>query len=202
VILPKRFKLHEAAGAKDGLFAWAAVAMTGHHLVASDGAVMAVVPILPPGTQNVDLPMLENGEQDGDCRLIPLPVYKAAVQGKTGEGRMVVDLQQARSQPAPGKPWTVAPLHEGEFPDSWADYQALSDGPEEAQMVEVILDAERLVRLARAIGAAEGVRLRFFVTRETGRMDGQTSAPTNIECRPAREPESGPWGTLGGQIVP
>lgn len=205
--IPKRFKLHEATGPDAAGYAWESVLYTGDKLVASDGHVLAVVPVLPAGDRSGrDFPQLEPGDEGGQTVLLPLAVVKAAVQGKTGEGQIrvtdapegVYGSKAAFGRPGEGKPWTTTPLREGEFPDSWADHKALDDSsaPEGSAVVEIILDAERLVKAARAIGAAHGLRVRFYA--RDGCLDDRLPV---LELRPAREPQGGPWAALGGQVV-
>jgi len=203
--IPKRFKMHEVAGDDDEMYAWNSVLFTRGVLVASDGHVLAVVPVLSE-TDHTDrnLPRMDPGEKDGssDAVLLPLAPFKAATQGKTGEGHLRLEDMPgacaAFGRPADGKPWTAAPLRDGAFPASWAEHRALrsEDAPEGARLVEVILDAERLVKAARAIGAADGLRVRFY--ERDGKMDPRA---TVLELRPAREPEGGPWAALGGQVM-
>ena len=47
--IPKRFKLQEATGPDAAGYTWEAVLLTKGRLVASDGHVLAVVPVLPEG---------------------------------------------------------------------------------------------------------------------------------------------------------
>lgn len=213
---PKRFKMHEAAGVDDGTHNFASVLLTRGKLVASDGHVLAVVPVLPEDDYSgKDLPQFEPGEGEGPAKpaLLPLEAVKAATQGKTGNGQLKIltgeygePKEAAFGRPGEGKAWTSAPLQEGAFPESWVDHSGLkppamlADALErvgaDTQMVEVILDAERLVKAARAIGAAHGLRVRFYM--RDGKLDDRTPV---LELRPAREPEGGPWAALGGQVI-
>jgi hypothetical protein len=123
-----------------------------------------------------DLPRLERGEVDPEGLLPPKAVQEAS-QGSTGEGRLVVvDSRAVEAQRAEDKPRLLL------------------------EVVEVCLDAELLVRLSRAIGATEAVRLRFLVDSD-GRCGAEEGLHGLIDVRDAHDTSGGPRAVLGAYIT-
>jgi hypothetical protein len=188
---PKRFALHEAASSKPGSgpFQMDVIQAHGDCFVAVDGPGMAIVPILGVKERSgADLPRLEPGE-DPPRGVLPPKAFQEAAQGVSGWGRLVVVAQNAvEAQRSPEKPWMrfERPV-QGDLPPIQQVIDTV-DGkaPLGARYVEVCLDAEVLVRLSRAIGANEAVRLRFLVDND-GKCRGSGEAHGFIDIRDARD---------------
>ena len=200
---PKRFKLHEAAAPKPTTpYQCDVIQAHGDHLVATFGAGLALVPIVRHDERaGADLPRLERGEADPEGLLPPKAVQEAS-QGSTGEGRLVVvDSRAVEAQRAEDKPRL---LLERPPAGSLPPYQGILDtvdaGYPTEQVVEVCLDAELLVRLSRAIGATEAVRLRFLVDSD-GRCGAEEGLHGLIDVRDAHDTSGGPRAVLGAYIT-
>lgn len=195
VKIPKRFKLHEAAGRFLRI-------VRGGYIMAVDHASLVYVPIFNPGTRR-PLPEAEIGELPEAFvgRPIPPKAMAVAVQGTKGEGLIHFVLGAVEANSGDGKPWVrhEAPTDDGLTEEASVELQAIADRVHLAplagrQEVEVVLDAEALVRVSRAIGAGgDGVRIRFHIDQQTGRCDTDRGL---IEVRPAKEPSGAAFGVL------
>lgn len=202
--IPKRFKLASAAASKarpeTGLHL-DCVHLNAGRLIASNGQGAAVVPILDsqdrPGS---DLPRMEPGEEISSRRL-PLQAIKEATKGKVGIGTLRPAEESTEAQSADGKQWirVDTPAPAGDVPNFDAALELTeTTAPSTHRYVEVALDAQLLAGIAQAIGAEEGVRLRFLVSKETGRADGEAHGA--VDVRPLREDDGG-RGILMIQVV-
>ena len=200
---PKRFKLHEAAAPKPTTpYQCDVIQAHGDHLVATFGAGLALVPIVRHDERaGADLPRLERGEAAPEDLLPPKAVQEAS-QGSTGEGRLsLVSEYRVEAQRAADKPRI---LLDRPFPGNLPPYRGILetvDAPSPTgQLIEVCLDAELLVRLSRAIGATEAVRLRFLVDSD-GRCGAEEGLHGLIDVRDANDPTGGPRAVLGAFIT-
>lgn len=201
MIWPKRFRLHEAAASKADDTPYQTEVVQGHGsmLYAVDGVGVAQIPVLGPTERSgADLPRLEQGE-DPPTGVLPPKAIQEAAQGSSGHGRLVILGPHAvEAQRDAGKPWMrFERPTQGELPPVHEVFQRASqEPPAGAQRVEVCLDAEALVRLSRAIGAGEGVLLRFLVD-DGGRC---TADHGLIDIRDADRPEDGPRAVLAAVV--
>gem|GEM_PF-5689137 len=197
---PKRIKLHEAAAPKPTEpYQCDVVQAHGDHLVATFGAGLAVVPVLRHDERpGADLPRLEMDE-DPPTGLLPTKAVQEASQGTKGEGRLsIVSDFAVEAQRADDKPWVRM---ERPWPGNLPPFRAILDTVDaessSGRTVEICLDAELLVRLSRAIGAQEAVRLRFTVD-----ADGCCKAEHGlIDVRDATDSAGGPRAVLGAYIT-
>lgn len=192
--VPKKYKLDKAAAPKarpeTGLHL-DCVHVLGDRLLASNGDGAAVVRILdthedPAAVQVVRLESGE-GRQEG---ALPLQAVREATKGKTGLGTLRLGERSTEAQAASGKAWLRVdnPEPGGQVPNfdhalELTEHQA----PPTHRYVEVNLDAQLLAGLAAAIGAEEGVRLRFLVDKESGIADAGGDAHGAIDVRPIRD---------------
>jgi len=163
VRIPKRFQLHLACGEDTPALELGTIRVDGDRLVATDGVIAASLPVSGHGVA------LSPGEPLVDGLRIRPAAWATAVKGTTGEGRLTLlpDARTHVAESAPGRPLVhfTAPttVAGAEVPPVLeaieAAFERLSDG----FPVEILLDPEALHRLARALGAREGVRLRFSV---------------------------------------
>lgn len=201
---PKRFKLHEAAASKPDDTPYQTEVIQGHGpwLYAVDGVGVARVPVLGVSERSgADLPRLEAGE-DPPMGIIPPKAVQEAAQGSSGQGRLVLLGPHAvEAQRDAGKPWMrFERPAQGELPPVDQVFRTVAqEAPPGAQEVEVCLDAEALVRLSRAIGAGEGVRLRFLVDGE-GVCSAENGAHGLIDVRDADRPDDGPRAVLAAVV--
>lgn len=189
--IDKRYRLHEVA-TRDGGDHAEAVRADGNRLIAVGTASLAVVPILLPGQRSGStLPRLELGEDAPDALIAPRAIAEAT-RGSKGEGILRIGKDTTEVCAGDGKPWTRWENPTGTFP-TVDEILSMPERPpsETHEYVEVCLDAEALVRVSRAIGADEAVRLRFLVNKITGRCDAAGEAHGAIEVRPVREPDDG-----------
>lgn len=202
---PKRFALHEAAARKpdQSPFQTDVVQAHGNRLIAVDGVGVAMVPVLAVAERSgADLPRLEPDERP-PMGVIPPKAIQEAAHGSTGEGRLVVVSPAAvEAQRGPGKPWVRFDRPPtGELPPVAEVFEIVDrPAPEGHRSIEVSLDAEALVRLSRAIGAQEAVRLRFLVD-EQGRCSGEAGAHAFIDVRDVRNLEGGARAVLAAFVV-
>lgn len=200
--LPKRFKLDQAASTKprpETELHLDVVHVQGQpgqapRLVVSDGDGAAVVPILSPDERpGADLPRLEPGEVLS-LGLVPIQAVKEATKGTKGPGLLRIGERATEAQAGPGKAWLRVdnPEPAGRVPN-FDEALSLTGQPAPAshRYVEVALDAQLLAGIAAAIGAEEGVRLRFLVNNESGRADAAEMAHGVIDVRPIRENDGG-----------
>lgn len=204
MIWPKRFRLHEAAASKADETPYQTEVVQGHGsaLYAVDGVGVARIPILGPDERpGADLPRLERDEGPPMGVLPPKAVQEAA-QGASGSGRLVILGPHAvEAQRDVGKPWMrFERPTQGDLPPVQEVFAtAAQEPPAGVRRVEVCLDAEALVRLSRALGAGEGVRLRFLVDQE-GRCSAEGGAHGLIEVRDADRPDDGPQAVLAAIV--
>lgn len=200
--LPKRFRLHEAAGSEGATGDYVeAIRADGDRLISVDTASFSVVPILASDERpGVDLPRLAAGEGRPDALIAPKAIAEAT-RGTKGEGRLQIGPESTEVTGGDGKPWVRFDNPVGSFPPI-DDVLELTRRPAPSghRHVEICLDAEALARVARAIGAREAVRLRFLINETTGRCDASGEAHGAIEVRPVREPDAGS-GVLMAVIV-
>lgn len=197
---PKRIKLHEAASPKPTEpYQCDVVQAHGDCFVATFGAGLAVVPLLRHDERpGADLPRLELDE-DAPTGLLPTKAVQEAAQGTKGDGRLsVVSEYAVEAQRADDKPWVRL---ERPVPGTLPPYRAILETVDAStaigQSVEICLDAELLVRLARAIGAQEAVKLRFTVD-----ANGHCNAEHGlIDVRDATDTQGGPRAVLGAYIT-
>lgn len=187
--VPKRFRLHEVGET--------AVHIHQDSLVAVGHASVVRVPIRSIGPPVDDVLRLEPAEDMPKVTQFSSKALRVAAQGTKGEGFVRFLDTGTEACAGGGKPWTRHELTDEPFPEQELGdiFDRLHLPPAEGRHdVEVVLDAEALVRVARAIGAGgDGVRLRFHVVTETGRCDTERGM---IEVRPARSPSGGAWGVL------
>lgn len=172
-------------------------------MYAVDGVGVARIPVLGPAERSgADLPRLEHGEVP-PLGVMPTKAVQEAAQGGSGTGRLVVLGPHAvEAQRDAGKPWMRFECPpRADLPPVLAIFDRVAqDPPAGSRLVEVNLDAEALVRLSRAIGAGEGVRLRFLVDAE-GRCSAENGAHGFIDVRDSESPNSGPVAILAAVIV-
>lgn len=200
--LPKRFKLDRAAASKarpETELHLDVVHVQGQpgqapRLVVSDGDGAAVVPILGPNDRpGADLPRLEPGEALS-LGLVPLQAVREATKGTKGVGLLRIAERATEAQAAPGKAWLRVdnPEPAGRVPNFDEALDATGhQAPSTHRYVEVALDAQLLAGIAAAIGAEEGVRLRFLVDNVSGKADAANLAHGIIDVRPIRESDGG-----------
>jgi len=182
MMTPKRFKLAAAVRDKDpgdGLPLQAVVARDG-YLWASDGRVVARVPLLGPEERpGADLPRLEPGE--APPAVLAPRAWAEATKGRTGEGRVVAQEDATEASAGPGKGWVRHGLpHAAPGGAVWQSLQGIVERAQEpagggARTVEVSLDAKALMALSIALGGEGGIRLRFHVGGD-GRPDAAQGA--------------------------
>lgn len=201
---PKRFRLHEAAASKADETPYQTEVIQGHGsaLYAVDGVGVARLPVLGPDERpGAELPRLERGEAPPVGVLPPKAIQEAA-QGSSGAGRLVILGPHAvEAQRDAGKPWMRFDRPaQAELPPVQEVFErVVQEPPAGAHWAEVCLDAEALVRLSRAIGAGEGVRLRFLVDQE-GRCSAEHGAHGFIDVRDADRPDDGPRAVLAAVV--
>lgn len=187
--LPKRFKVHEAAGG--------CILHHGDRLVVFDHASVVSIPVLGPSDRaGADLPRLEAGECVPAVRAVSPKAFQAASQGSKGEGLVRLTAEAAEACSGEGKGWVRhADPDLAALPDAAEHFRRLYLPPAEGRReVTVALDAEALVKVSRAIGAGgDGVRLRFHIVEETGECCLDHGM---IEVRTPREPSGGAFGIL------
>lgn len=153
--IPKKFELHLAAG-QDGEFQLNVLRVLGGRVCATDSVVVAALPL---GSEI----QLDPGEAMPDGALLVPQAWAQAVRGKQGLGSLW--LSETGTQIAcvgEAKPMLhFAPvIAKGQVPPLEL---ALEEAEAQQGATSIILDAEALHRLARALGAREGVRLEFRV---------------------------------------
>jgi hypothetical protein len=165
--IPKRFQLHLAAG-QDGV-----LQVLDGRVCATDGVVVAALPF---GSEV----QLDPGEVVPEGSFLVLHAWAQAVKGSQGAGSLW--LSETGNQIAcagEGKPTVhFAPdTRPGEAPPIALVLEEI-----EAQRgaASLLLDAEALYRLSRALGAGEGVRLEFRLN-ETGRCCSSMIRVTPVE---------------------
>lgn len=200
--VPKRFKL--AAAVADKVAADELPLTAIYHrdgaLWATDGRCIARVPLLEPGARpGAELPRLEKGEA-APVGPIPPRAWAEATKGTKGEGRLVATPTGHEGQADQGKPWVRAEAPPGDLsPEQWAELQGALQAAQAApgagyRVVELSLDAEALLALARALGGDGGVRLRVVVQDATGRPDAAHGAVL-VQPTDRRGPDE-PMGVL------
>jgi hypothetical protein len=188
-------------GEPNDQFATHAIRADGNRFVAVGQGHMVVVPILGRDERSgADLPRLEGTEPRPDA-LISAKAMAEATRGSKGAGRLDIRPVRTEAQSTTDRPTMTFMNHEGSFPaiDEVIN-RVNTPAPETHTYVEVMLDAEALARIGRAIGAQEAVKLRFLVNKNTGRCDASGLAHGAIEVRPVREPDAG-LGVLMATIV-
>jgi hypothetical protein len=202
VKLPKRFKLDRAASAKPRPETELHLDVVhvqdqpgqGMRLVVSDGDGAAVVPVLNHDERpGADLPRLEPGE-GLSLGLVPLQAVREATKGTKGPGLLRIGERSTEAQAQPGKAWVRVenPEPAGRVPNFDEALDATGhQAPPTHRYVEVALDAQLLAGIAAAIGAEEGVRLRFLVDNVSGKADAANLAHGIIDVRPIRENDGG-----------
>lgn len=156
--IPKRFELHLACGEDTEALRLHVIRVVGGRLCASDGVVVAAVPVGPGGvTREPGEELLEGAQVEPDA-------WRNAVHGSKGEGTLRLTFDAQLSQAAPDKPELRYPAPDRKSPTQ--ELPPVGAALAEARHVdhadaEIILDAEALLRLQRALGASEGVRIRF-----------------------------------------
>lgn len=192
--VPKHYKLDKAAAAKPrpetGLHL-DCVHVLGDRLLASNGDGAAVVRILDPAEEPAltGAVRLEPGEERQEA-VLPLQAVREATKGKTGLGTLRIGERSTEAQAASGKAWMRVdnPEPAGQIPNfDHALELTERPAPETHRYVEVNLDAQLLAGLAAAIGAEEGVRLRFLVDKESGIADAGGDAHGAVDVRPIRD---------------
>lgn len=169
--IPKRFELHLAAGEDQGTMQYDAVRIEGRALVATDGIVAARIPIGNGGVRP------EPGEDLVEGAAINPKAWAAAVQGSTGEGTLRLSFGAQTAVSGDRKPSMVfaPPETPGERPPIGELLRSAAEVVDTERTVRIMLDAEALHRLARALGS-QHVELRF----EADEYGNATSEPAFV----------------------
>lgn len=197
---PKRYRLHEAVASRkvESPYQMDVVQAHGKYLVAVDGPGLALLPVLETNERmGADLPRLETGEE-APFGVLPPKAFQEASQGTSGVGRIQVAHDTVEAQRAQDRP--VLRFERPDRRELPPISDVLDQVDREGPVVELCLDAEALVRLSRAIGAGEAVRLCFQVDSK-GRCSAQEGTHGLIDIRDARDPLSGARAVLGAFLI-
>jgi hypothetical protein len=188
VRIPKKFELHLAAGPDQGSMQYDAIRIEDRGLVATDGVVAARVAIGVGGVRS------EAGEELLEGAIIEPRAWAAAVQGTQGEGALRLSFGAQTATSGDRKPAMVfappEPPARSERPPVAEFLDLARRVPLSSRTARVMLDAEALHRLARALGAAGGVVLTFELD-QAGRA---TDSPVLVS--PADRSETEAWGAI------
>lgn len=163
--IPKRLETHLAAGPSGGDMQLDVLRVSddGKHIEATDGIIVARVPL---GGDSV---RAEAGEELVPGAVLEPRAWAEAARGSTGEGTLRLQFGAQAACSAEGKPSLLFPppaqRGEAERPPIDSCLRLAQEDLAAGPSVDLIVDAEALYRLSRALGAREGLRLRIPVQR-------------------------------------
>ena len=190
ITFPRACKVHRAAG-QTARYAFDQVRLAGGRLVATDGRMLASVPVYgPDGTTELD-PVETAGLDVG----LPVDVLRAATKGSAKRCARVCVNGTAEVDGVCYP--TIDDREVGEFPDYSAVLRTTpepltpKDRTNAKHKVRLALNPTLLADLAAALGASDGVVLTF--ERE---VDGRVSSMLRVEPCDSCNAPAGTFGVI------
>ena len=163
--IPKRLETHLAAGPAGGDLRLDVIRVSddGRSIEATDGVIVARVPLGPDSARR------EAGEEMVPGAVLEPRAWAEAARGSVGEGTLRLQFGAQAACSGEGKPALLFPPPAteapGERPPIDSCLRLAIEDVKAGPRVDVLVDAEALYRLSRALGAREGLRLRIAVDR-------------------------------------